>query len=121
MAALFRCAAKRWLPWDVSEEIVISSQALKDSVLNEVRQKFGVDGHFLILYECDGAGNRTAKVDNGVRTEYDYDANDRLLSDGSAACSCNPNGSLIGKVAGTEVSFVRLPRSSSTRLMSFCQ
>ncbi|MDR1642858.1 MAG: hypothetical protein LBT59_24460 [Clostridiales bacterium] len=71
----------------VSEEITISSQAMKDSVLNEVRQKFGVDGHFLTLYEYDGAGNRTARVDDWARTEYDYDANDRLLSDGIATYS----------------------------------
>ena len=38
------------------------------------------DASYAVTYTYDPAGNRTLRIDSGVRTTYAYDAGDRLLS-----------------------------------------
>lgn len=46
--------------------------------LNRISEVFE-DGALLRTYEYDGFGNRAALVENGIRTEYHYDANNCLI------------------------------------------
>ncbi|NLD50014.1 MAG: RHS repeat protein, partial [Clostridiaceae bacterium] len=50
-----------------------------------------------ISYTYDAVGNRLEKKDDGIVTEYKYDKNDRLLSEGERTYLYDNNGNLISK------------------------
>lgn len=56
-----------------------------------------------ILYSYDDVGNRLTKSVDGLLTDYSYDANDRLLTAGSASYSYDADGNQTGKTDATGV------------------
>ena len=46
-------------------------------------------------YEYDAVGNRTYSIENGVHTEYTYDANDRLTQAGGESYTYDANGNTL--------------------------
>lgn len=66
----------------------------------------GVVTSATIDYTHDEAGNRVTRTENGRTTTYTYDANDRLLSDGSTTSTYDDNGNLIGQATnGTHTAY----------------
>ena len=59
-------------------------------------------GNRTISYTYDPVGNRLAKDDNGVVTEYVYDDNDRLLTENEYAYTYDDNGNLLTKIGNGE-------------------
>ena len=57
-----------------------------------------VNGNHQSLYQYDGVGNRIQATVNGVVTTYDYDANDRLLSQGGTSYSYDDNGNTMAEI-----------------------
>jgi RHS repeat-associated protein len=58
---------------------------------------------FDIAHAYDAAGNRTQVVVDGAATNFTYDQNDRLLSDGAATYGYDANGNLTARTAGASV------------------
>ncbi|MGL4798168.1 MAG: PKD domain-containing protein, partial [Cellulosilyticaceae bacterium] len=54
-------------------------------------------------YTYDKVSNRITQVKNGITTQWTYDENDRLLSDGNATYTYDANGNLLEKRQGEEV------------------
>jgi RHS repeat-associated protein len=61
-----------------------------------------VSGLRVISYTYDPVGNRLTKTDNGVVTNYTYDANDRLLTENGTTYTYDDNGNTLTKVSATE-------------------
>jgi RHS repeat-associated protein len=60
-----------------------------------------IAGNKSLAYTYDAVGNRLTKTEDGSTTNYGYDANDRLLSEGlGIAYSYDDNGNQIRKNAG---------------------
>jgi RHS repeat-associated protein len=59
-------------------------------------------GNRTIDYSYDAVGNRLVKVDNGITTNYTYDENYRLLSEGSNTYTYDNNGNTISKISAEE-------------------
>ena len=58
------------------------------------------NGDHQSLYQYDAVGNRTQATVNGVVTTYDYDANDRLLSQGGTSYTYDDNGNTLVEISG---------------------
>ena len=56
-----------------------------------------------ITYSYDKVGNRLSKTDDGVTINYSYNANDRLLTEGSTTYTYDDNGNTIAKSTPTGV------------------
>ena len=69
----------------------------KGRLLSEMRA--GV-APLVVTYAYDAVGNRTQAVRNGVPTNYAYDTDDRLLSDGTSTYAWDANGNLLSKTTG---------------------
>jgi RHS repeat-associated protein len=61
-----------------------------------------ITGVRTITYTYDPVGNRLEKNDNGVITTYDYDDNDRLLTEGGYTYGYDNNGNLLSKTGNGE-------------------
>lgn len=57
-------------------------------------------GPFSASHTYDAVGNRTQVVLDGVARSFTYDANDRLLSDGTSTYAHDANGNLTSKTTG---------------------
>jgi len=55
-----------------------------------------------ISYTYDGVGNRLTKTDNGVVTNYTYDKNNRLVSEGENTYTYDQNGNTLSKTGPSE-------------------
>jgi len=55
-----------------------------------------------ISYTYDSGGNRLTKTDDGVVTNYTYDANDRLLTEDGTSYSYDDNGNMVSKVSASD-------------------
>ena len=60
-----------------------------------------VNGDNLSTYTYGKTGNRTQSVINGITTEYAYDANDRLLSQGAFTYSYDAQGNMLSETEGS--------------------
>jgi RHS repeat-associated protein len=54
---------------------------------------------YTAAYVYDAVGNRTQMTRNGATTTYTYNANDQLVSDGSATFAYDANGNLVTRTA----------------------
>jgi large repetitive protein len=61
----------------------------------------GRSGLRAITATYDPVGNRLTKNENGVITNYPYDDNDRLLTEGGYAYTYDANGNMMQKKIGT--------------------
>lgn len=61
-----------------------------------------INGSTVINYTYDNVGNRLVKSVNGTNTNYTYDANDRLITEGSISYSYDNNGNVISKTSANE-------------------
>ena len=61
-----------------------------------------VSGSRMFNYTYDAVGNRLTKTDNGVVTTYTYDANNRLLTEGSTTYIYDNNGNTLAKSSAIE-------------------
>jgi len=57
-------------------------------------------GNRTIAYTYDPVGNRLSMTSDASTSNYTYDANDRLLTDGTSSYSYDANGNVVTKVAG---------------------
>lgn len=70
-------------------------------------------------YAYDAVGNRISREENGLVNTYLYDANDRLLSDGTYTYTYNPQGSLLTKTDTTQTQSVSYVYDGDHRLSQF--
>lgn len=70
--------------------------ALKRLVEEHIVEPTGTEQIFRYTY--DAVGNRLTKEVNGVVTAYSYDANDRLLTEGTATYTYDNNGNTLSHV-----------------------
>ncbi len=61
-----------------------------------------INGSRIINYTYDAVGNRLTKNDNGTITNYAYDNNDRLITEGSISYIYDNNGNVISKTGANE-------------------
>ena len=54
-------------------------------------------------YTFDGAGNRQSLIKNGTATNYNYDAADRLQTEGNASYTFDKSGNLISKTQAGQI------------------
>lgn len=75
-----------------------------DSTYKLIQEKITdtVAGDRTIDYSYDAVGNRLTKIDNGIITNYSYDENDRLLSEGTNTYTYDNNGNTISKTTSGE-------------------
>ncbi|MDH5572273.1 MAG: hypothetical protein OEY89_10940, partial [Gammaproteobacteria bacterium] len=68
----------------------LTSETISDSV----------NGNYTAVYTYDAVGNRLTEITNGIITSYSYDANDRLIQQGSTSYSYDNNGNTLSKIIG---------------------
>jgi len=61
-----------------------------------------INGNKVIEYTYDGVGNRLTKTEDGTLTNYTYDSNDRLLTEGENTYTYDSNGNTLSKVNSDE-------------------
>ncbi|NLD49415.1 MAG: RHS repeat-associated core domain-containing protein, partial [Clostridiaceae bacterium] len=61
-----------------------------------------VSGDKIIEYTYDSAGNRLTKTEDGIKSVYTYDKNDRLLSDGTYTYTYDKNGNTLTRSGSGE-------------------
>jgi RHS repeat-associated protein len=70
--------------------------------LTEEKITDSINGNKTVGYLFDPVGNRLSKTDNGVQTTYTFDANDRLISDGTSTYGYDSNGNTISVTKGSD-------------------
>jgi RHS repeat-associated protein len=66
-----------------------------DDLYRLTEEKITDGGETIFSYQYDAVGNRVSSIEDGVHTQYTYDANDRLLTQGSATYQYDANGNNI--------------------------
>ncbi|HQU48092.1 MAG TPA: RHS repeat-associated core domain-containing protein [Casimicrobiaceae bacterium] len=96
--AVFASFASTWSPSGRQEQIVEadgSVVAFTYDVRGRLVGEARTGSHaFTASHAYDAAGNRAQSIRNGVATTFTYDANDRLVSDGTYAYFYDANGNL---------------------------
>ncbi|MBF7073942.1 GIY-YIG nuclease family protein [Glaciecola sp. MH2013] len=59
-----------------------------------------INGDHNSSYTYDATGNRTQSIINGITTEYEYDANDRLISQGAFTYTYDAQGNMLSETDG---------------------
>ncbi len=58
---------------------------------------------FVHTYAYDAVGNRTQRVRDGVPTNYSYDVNDRLMTEGGNSYAYDANGNVVSRSNGASI------------------
>jgi RHS repeat-associated protein len=87
-----------------------------DDLYRLTEEKITDGGDIVFSYQYDAVGNRVYSIEDGVHTQYSYDANDRLLTQGGATYSYDANGNNIR--ISEEGNVVRMGYDGDNRLIS---
>jgi RHS repeat-associated protein len=87
-----------------------------DDLYRLTEEKITDGGETIFSYQYDAVGNRVYSIEDGVHTQYTYDANDRLLTQGGATYSYDANGNNIR--IEEEANVVRMDFDGDNRLIS---
>jgi RHS repeat-associated protein len=87
-----------------------------DDLYRLTEEKITDGGETRFSYQYDAVGNRVYSIEDGVHTQYTYDANDRLLTQGGATYSYDANGNNIR--ISEEGNVVRMDFDGDNRLVS---
>jgi RHS repeat-associated protein len=86
-----------------------------DDLYRLTEEKITDGGETIFSYQYDAVGNRVYSIEDGVHTQYTYDANDRLLTQGGATYSYDANGNNIR--ISEEGNVVRMDFDGDNRLI----
>jgi RHS repeat-associated protein len=86
-----------------------------DELYRLTEEKITDGGEMIFSYQYDAAGNRVYSIEDGVHTQYTYDANDRLLTQGGATYQYDANGNNIA--IEEEGNVVRMDFDGDNRLI----
>jgi RHS repeat-associated protein len=87
-----------------------------DDLYRLTEEKITDGGETIFSYQYDAVGNRVYSIEDGVHTQYTYDANDRLLTQGGATYQYDANGNNIR--ISEEGNVVRMAFDGDNRLVS---
>jgi RHS repeat-associated protein len=87
-----------------------------DDLYRLTEEKITDGGETIFSYQYDAVGNRVYSIEDGVHTQYTYDANDRLLKQGGATYQYDANGNNIA--IEEEANVVRMDFDGDNRLVS---
>ena len=87
-----------------------------DDLYRLTEEKITNGGETIFSYQSDAVGNRVYSIEDGVHTQYTYDANDRLLTQGGATYQYDANGNNIR--ISEEGNVVRMDFDGDNRLVS---
>jgi len=86
-----------------------------DDLYRLTEEKITDGGETIFSYQYDAVGNRVYSIEDGVHTQYTYDINDRLLTQGGATYSYDANGNNIR--IEEEANVVRMDFDDDNRLI----